>query len=442
MGGIFKAYDIRGIYPTELNEETAAKIGKAIGTLRNGSIAVGCDVRKSSPAIKAALMKGLLYAGVHLTDVGQITTPMMIFATAKYGFNSGLIVTASHNPPDYNGIKLFNVGGAPISYEAGIKEIEDTVNTQRFYSGEGRAETKEIYQDYKKFLLSSLKISGKIKMKIVVDCFNGADSKAAPDVLRALGVDVIELRCNFDGDFPATGPDPSQEGNLDLLRKRVVEENADLGFAYDGDGDRLAVVDKNGDSVDTKIIFSLLTESIERGSKVVYDILTSDTVVNTIKKNENIPIVCRVGHTYITEKILQEKAALGGELSGHFYFKETFGGDDALFASLKVLEALITKQISLDSYTLNYPPSFSGNARVLVNPEKKTEFVNGLKQSLSSSYKVDTLDGVKIFLEGGWAVFRASNTEPKISIAYESPTHEGFQRIKAFVEDIISTIPK
>ncbi len=195
MAGIFKAYDIRGVYPAELNEQAITNIGKAIGTVRNGNVVIGSDVRKSSPQLKEALIKGLLYAGVQLTDVGNVTTPMMIFATAKYGFTGGLMVTASHNPPEYNGIKIFGIGGAPVSYEAGIKEIELTVKTQWFYSGPGKIKTQDIYSDYKNFLLSNIKIK-EAKMKIVVDCFNGADSKIAPEVLRALGAEVVELRCN------------------------------------------------------------------------------------------------------------------------------------------------------------------------------------------------------------------------------------------------------
>ncbi len=439
MAGIFKAYDIRGVYPTELNEEMMEKIGAAFGTLKGKNIIIGSDVRKSGPFLKEAFIKGLLSTGVKLADARNISTPMMIFATAHYGFDAGATITASHNPPQYNGVKFFDRGGIPISYEAGIKDIEELVVSGDFTNGEGSIFEKDIYHDYKAFLLSNLKITS-APWKIVVDCFNGADSKIAPQVLKALGADVIELRCGFNGDFPEAGPDPSHPGNLDMLRKKVLEEKADIGFAYDGDGDRLAVVDPKGNIIDTKIVFSLLAEGVPKGSKIVYDILTSDMVADSINKNQSIPIVCRVGHTYITEKILKEKAVLGGELSGHFYFKETFGGDDALFASLKVLEYLVSKEISISEYAAARPLYFSGAKRVMIKESEKLPFIENLKKELSKSYKIDTLDGVKVLFDNGWAVFRSSNTEPKISIAYESQSEEEFEKIKKFVEEIVSRI--
>lgn len=440
MAGIFKAYDIRGIYPTELNEGIIEKIGKAAASLRGKNIAVGSDLRKSSPSLKASMIKGLLSAGAEVTDAGTITTPMMIFATANYGFDLGLVVTASHNPPQYNGVKIFGKGGSPLSYEEGISEIETLISKNNFPNGKGQLKTSDIYQDYKTFLLKNLNIK-KTGLKIVVDCFNGSDSLIAPDIFSSLGATVVKLRCNFNGDFPEVGPDPSHKGNLDLLSQKVLEEKADIGLAFDGDGDRLAVVDSKGNPIETKITFSFLAENIPEGSKIVHDVLTSNTVVDSIRKNKNIPIACRVGHTYITQKIMQERAALGGELSGHFYFKETFGGDDALFAGLKVLEA-INNGASIEEYASRYPACFNENKRVVIKESEKLQFVEKLKGDFSKSNKIDTLDGVKIFFDNGWAVFRPSNTEPKISIAYESSDKGEFEKIKNLVEEIISKIPQ
>jgi len=442
MAGIFKAYDVRGVYPGEINEENAKKIGEAFARLKQGNIVIASDVRKSSPALKKSIMKGLYLSGARITDIGSVTTPMLIFATANYGFDAGLIITASHNPPQYNGVKFFDQGGVPISYEAGIKDIEHLVdNGSMMQMSLGKVEAEDIYNDYKNFLLSKLKIKN-VPMKIVVDCFNGADSKVAPDILRALGATVIELRCGFNGDFPESGPDPSHAGNLDMLKHRVVQEKADIGFAYDGDGDRLAVVDSDGNSIEIRAIFSLLAENLPQGSKVVYDVLTSNMVSDSVKRNNNIPLVCRTGHTYITRKLLDEGAALGGELSGHFFFKETFGGDDALFASLKVLECMITKGIKLQDYVSKLPKYYSGDLRVLIKAEEKWNFVDKLKEEFSKSYKIDTLDGVKVIFDKGWAVFRASNTEPKISIAYESSDAQEFEKIKKIVEYVVAKIPK
>ena len=443
MAGIFKAYDIRGIYPIELNEEIIEKIGKASANLRGKDIVIGSDVRKSSPSLKASLVKGLLSAGAKVTDVGSITTPMMIFATANYGFDLGMIITASHNPPQYNGIKFFERGGIGMTYESGVCQIEKIVNEadRKEEPIKGELKSRDIYEDYRKFLLKNLRIK-KAPMKIVVDCFNGADSLIAPLVLSDLGAEVVKIRCSFNGDFPESGPDPSQDGNLELLKQAVLKEKADLGFAYDGDGDRLAVVGSNGNPIETKIVFSFLIEGAPRGSKVIYEVLTSNTVVDTIKKNGGFPIVCRVGHTYIGEKLLKEKAALAGEISGHFFFKEIFGGDDALYASLKVLETMIEKKINLDKYASGYPKSFFETRRVLIKESEKLNFIENLKSDFSKSANIDTLDGVKIFFETGWAVFRPANTEPKISIAYESSNKEEFEKIVGMVEKIISKIPQ
>ncbi len=435
MTGIFKAYDIRGIYPAELNEQVAEQIGKAFGTLKQGTVVVGCDVRESSPALKQVLVKGLISAGSDVIDIGRVTTPMAVFATAIYG-NAGVIVTASHNPPQYNGLKFFDRGGVPISYEAGLADVEKLVHQKSFALGNGTVEEKNIEQEYKNFLLSKLTHNAK-KARVIIDCFNGSGSKVAPEVLRAAGYEVVEIRCAFNGNYPSIGPDPSNEENLALLKQKVVEHKADIGFAYDGDGDRLAVVDSDGNVVASKVIFALLVEAIPTGSKVVYDILTSDMVVDVIRRNSSIPVVCRTGHTYITRKLLEEGAALAGEMSGHFYFKETFGADDALFASLKVLECLITKGIKLQNYAARLPKHFSDDKRIVIKPEEKWNFVDKLKDEFSKSYKIDTLDGVKVFFDKGWAVFRPSNTEPKISIAYESSDAQEFEKIKKIVEGVV-----
>lgn len=441
MAGIYKAYDIRGIYPAELNEEIIQKIGKAFGTIKGKNIVVGSDVRKSSSSLKQALINGLLSVGVNVTDIENVSTPMVIFATANNGFDGSIMITASHNPPQYNGLKLFDEKGTPISYEDGIDEIESLAKQENFPSNKGELKTKDIYQDYSNFLLKNLNID-KINLKIVIDCFNGADSKIVPQVFRRLGANVIEIRCDFNGDFPEIGPNPGHKGNLELLRQKVLDEKADIGFAYDGDGDRLAVIGPDGRIIDNKITFSLLVKNIPERSKVVYDILTSDMVVQSIKKMNKIPIVCRVGHTYITKKLLEEKAPLAGELSGHYYFKETFGGDDALFASLKLLECLILKEIDLQKYIASQPVYFSDEERVLIKKEEKWNFINNLKEEFLQSHKINTLDGVKVVFDKGWIVFRPSNTEPKISVTYESSDEQEFKKIEKLAKDIIERIPK
>jgi phosphomannomutase len=443
MAGIFKAYDIRGTYPAEVNKELAEKVGKAFGTLHKGTIVVAMDVRKSSPELKENLIKGLLSAGTNLIDVGAMSTPMCMWAVSHLKADAGIIVTASHNPPQYNGFKLYRKKGVPISYEDGIRNVEELVKSGKFASGNGKKDSISIDHTYLDFLAANFRSRG--SLKVVLDCINGGDSMAAPAIFQKLGMDVVQMRCGFDGDFPAEGPDPSNASVVEQLRKKVVEEKADLGFAYDGDGDRLTVVDELGNIVEPKAVFSMIIEHVAKenpGVKVVFDALASQMVIDSITKSGGVPLVCRVGHTYITNKMLDDGAALAGEISGHYYFKETNGADDALFASMKVLEYVLDKQRKVSELAGQFKGYISGEMRVNIRPEEKFAFIEKLKDELGKEWKIDTLDGVKVFFGEGWALFRPSNTEPKISIAYEAKDRRSFEGIEAFVKWIVSRIPK
>jgi phosphomannomutase/phosphoglucomutase len=443
MSGIFRAYDIRGTYPAEVNKELAEKVGKAFGTLHKGTIVIAMDVRKSSPELKEALVKGLLSTGAKLIDVGAMSTPMCMWAVTQLKADAGIIVTASHNPPQYNGFKLYGKGGVPISYEDGIKDVEMLVSSGKFASGNGKLESTSIDHAYLDFL--SVNFHARGTLKVVLDCINGGSSRAAPAMFQKLGMEVVPIRCGFDGDFPAEGPDPSRASVVEQLRKKVAEEKADLGFAYDGDGDRLTVVDETGTIIEPKAVFSMLIDHVAKekpGAKVVYDALASQMVVDSIIKAGGVPLVCRVGHTYITNKMLDDGAALAGEISGHYYFKETNGADDALFASMKVLEYVLDKQKKVSELAGQFKGYVSGEMRVEIKPEEKFAFIEKLKDELCKEWKIDTLDGVKVFFGEGWALFRPSNTEPKISIAYEAKDRRSFEGVEAFVKWIVSRIPK
>jgi phosphomannomutase/phosphoglucomutase len=443
MAGIFRAYDIRGTYPAEVNKELAEKVGKAFGTLHKGTIVIAMDVRKSSPELKEALVKGLLSTGAKLIDVGAMSTPMCMWAVTQLKADAGIIVTASHNPPQYNGFKLYGKRGVPISYEDGIKDVEMLVSSGKFVSGNGKLESTSIDHAYLDFLVTNFHSRG--SLKVVLDCINGGSSRAAPAMFQKLGMEVVPIRCGFDGDFPAEGPDPSRASVVEQLRKKVAEEKADLGFAYDGDGDRLTVVDETGNIIEPKAVFSMLIDHVAKekpGAKVVYDALASQMVVDSIIKAGGVPLVCRVGHTYITNKMLDDGAALAGEISGHYYFKETNGADDALFASMKVLEYVLDKQKKVSELAGQFKGYISGEMRVEIKPDEKFAFIEKLKDELSKEWKIDTLDGVKVFFGEGWALFRSSNTEPKISIAYEAKDRRSFEGIEAFVKWIVSRIPK
>jgi len=444
---IFRAYDIRGIYPTEINEEFAFKIGKAFGTFNPGKIIVGSESRLSGPSLKEELIKGLISTGATVIDIGTVTSPIVMFATKHLGCSGGVNVSASHNPKEYNGFKFYYKYGIPIDFETGLIQIQKIFEKEKFTEGKGKLIKKDVIKDYSNFLLS--KIRKPLKVKIVYDAGNGSTGKIYPKILKKAGVEVHELYCEPDGTFPNHEPNPSNNESLKDLQKKVLEINADIGFASDGDGDRLAVVDENGKVIPTGIIFSILIESAlekEPESKVVYTVLDSKAVDDVIRRHGGKPIVCRVGHTYITQRMLEENASIAGEISGHYYFKETSGADDALFAILRLIEHLIKSKKRISDYVKEYPKYYSQVSEGLRFPIKESEkfsFIEKLKQEFKKKgYKINTLDGVKVIFNDSWALFRPSNTEPIISMSYEATTKQGFERIKKFVNDIIDKIPK
>ena len=444
---VFRAYDIRGIYPKEINEEFAFNIGKAFGTFNPGKIIVGSELRLSGPSLKEELIKGLISTGATVIDIGMVTSPIVMFATKHLDCDGGINVSASHNPKEYNGFKFYYKDGIPIDFESGLIKIQKIFKEEKFIEGEGKLIKKDVIENYSNFLLN--RIRKPLKLKVVYDAGNGSTGRIYPKILRKAGIDVHELFCEPDGTFPNHEPNPSKNESLKDLQKKVLEINADLGFASDGDGDRLVVVDKNGKVVNTGIIFSILIESAlekEPKSKVVYTILDSEAIDDIIRRHGGKPVVCRVGHTYITQRMLKENATVAGEISGHYYFKETNGADDALFAILKLIEHLTKSGKKISDYVKEFPKYYSQVSEGLRAPVKESEkfpFIERLKQEFKKKrYKINTLDGVKVIFDDGWALFRPSNTEPIISMSYEATTKRGFERIKKFVNDIIDKIPK
>ena len=448
---IFRAYDIRGTYPKDLNEEVAFKVGAAFAQINLGKIAVGCDARLSSPSLKEKLIDGLTLGGVNAVDIGMVTTPMLIFSVSFYKLDGGIMITGSHNPKEYNGIKFFTKNSMPISYESGLNKIESMVKIGRFHkvARHGEVESKDVSEDYKNYLLSKIKFKSQPKMKIVVDAGNGSSGKIHSDILRKVGIEVVEMNCEPDGNFPNHLPDPLEPENVVDLQKRVVEENADMGLAYDGDGDRVVVIDEKGKTTSINDIFVLLikhTLQNFKNSKIIYNVSNSLAVKDTIEKYGGIPIEYKVGHTYVQQTMKNENAQFGGELSGHYFFKETFTGDDAIFASLKLLEFLINNSTSLEKEFAEIPRYYSMVSEDIVVPVKDSEkfiFIENLKNELKNKgYRINDVDGVKVLFDDGWALFRASNTTPLIRYGFESKTQDGFEKIKDFVEGVLEKIPK
>jgi phosphomannomutase/phosphoglucomutase len=441
---IFKAYDIRGVYPTEIDEWVAFRIGAAFGTLNPGTIAVGCDTRLSGPQLKAQFIAGLCSTGSDAVDLGIVTTPVLVFAVQYLGCNGGVNVTASHNPKEYNGFKLFDSAALPISYESGIERLQRIIERGNVRKGHGVASGVAITEPYITFISSQVKLSA--PLYVVIDGSNGAASLYAPEACRRAGLRVHELNCTPDGTFPGHEPDPSKSANVLDAERSVRERDADLGFVFDGDGDRVAVIDETGTAIESRRIFSLLARHVleaNPGAKIVHDALMSRMATETIERYGGQAVPCRVGHTYIAQKMRDESAALAGELSGHFYFKETFFADDAIRASLTVAEIVAAAGRGIAELVREFPDYHTENVRVAVKESEKFAFVTSLQEELArEGYALDTLDGVKVLFETGWALFRASNTEPKISIAYESKDADEFNRIRDFVHSVIERVPQ
>lgn len=444
---IFKAYDIRGLYPDELNEEIIYKIAKAFAKFTNAKkIVVGGDNRLSTPSLKDNFIKGLLDSGVDVTDIGTVPTSMVYFACYKLGFEGGAMITASHNPKEFNGIKLCDSEGLAIGLEDGLEEIKRIMEILDFKNGKGNLSKMNIDDDYAKFV--SGVISNNFKgIKIVVDGSNGSAGVIYSKIIRMLGAEVVELFCEPDGNFPNHQiPDPLIEENLQEIKARVNQVNAAIGLALDGDGDRLVIIDENGEKTHANRITALLAEKCllkNKNAKIIYDVLSSQMVEEVIEQNGGIPVMWKVGHSFIPRKCKEIDAPFAGEASSHYYFKEANYTDDTLIAAIKILDIIATEKKKLSELTSKYPLYYQVvEKRIPIASEMKFKFVENLRGDFRrKGYDISTLDGVKIKFENGWAVFRASNTESKIVISYESPNLKEFQKIESMVNDIIKTIP-
>ena len=437
---IFRAYDIRGIYKEQITEKLAYKLGRAFATFNKGKTVVGRDARIGGEELKDALIKGLLDSGAEVIDIGVVPTPIIIFSIGYYGYDGGICITASHNPKEYQGFLLYNKRGIGIGLYNGLEEIKKQVILENFDEGKGTLEEKNVFKDYENFVLDRINLK-KINKKIVVDCGNGV-ACIALEILEKLGVKVHKIFCNLDGNFPNRDPEPKPE-NLKELQKKVVELKADCGFAYDGDCDRVVGVDEKGKILNPNEFFGVLIKSYlkkEKG-KVVHDALASSAIDEITSYYKGLPIGCRVGHVFIQKELLKENALLGGEISGHYFFREIYGADDVIFATLKVLEHLEIKNTKLSEAYKDIPNYYFNSLRVKANDKIKFEFIEELKKRfVKAGYKTDLLDGVKVFLKEGWALFRASNTEPKISIAFEAKTKEDFKKLEEFVDKIVKEL--
>jgi len=438
--GIFRAYDIRGIYGRGLTEEVAEKIGRAFAAYVDGegkTVLVGKDVRLSSEPLSGSLVGGMLSGGFNVEDIGTVTTPLLYFSSVHYGKEGGVMVTASHNPPEWNGFKIWTETGF-ISMGMGMEALKDLVLKGRFKEAVrgSLAANPNAIPDYEKYVAEQIEV--KQKLRVVADPGNGSCSVLIPSIFEKTGIDVVAINAVPDGTFPVHPPEPNEETLTDL-RRLVLDEKADFGVGFDGDGDRALFVDDRGRLVSSTSILVILAEHYlrkQRGAPVVYEVSCSMSVEETIKAYGGKPVLSRVGHTYIVDKMLREKAAFGGETSGHFYFMDVYGFDDALYASLKIAEVLSKRGEKLSEIVDSLPKYPRIPIRNYECPdERKFQVVEELAREFAEmGYETITIDGVKIVEDEGWFLVRPSNTQPLIRLTVEAKNDEALHKLSVLAD--------
>ncbi len=446
---LFRNYDIRGTYPDPLTEEVAFLIGRAYGTLcrRNqiDRVVVGRDNRLSSPSLTTALKDGLMASGVSVWDIGEVATPILYFACRHWSVDGGVMVTASHNPPAYNGFKLVWKKGT--LYGPQISRLHEMIVKGDLDCGKGTCEDRDAWTEYRQWIVNSVRL-GPHPVRVALDCGNGTASRFAPDLLKAIGCSVDELYCESDPSFPHHLPDPVKEENLKDLQIRVRETGADAGLGVDGDGDRLGAVDEKGQILwgdQLMILFSREVLSRHPGAKIIVDVKSSQAVIEEIRRWGGQPIIYRTGHSFIKAKLHEESALLAGEMSGHIFFAdEYFGFDDALYSACRLVRILSHLSEPL-SVILASAPKYLSTPEVRLHCDDETKFglvdriVGRLK---TSGYQVLDIDGARVMDESGWALVRASNTEPALIVRAEGRDLESLQRMKDLITDQLSQFPE
>ena len=446
---IFRAYDIRGIVDKEFDEEGARLIGKAYGTylIRTSKkkntpfrICIGRDGRTHGERLTNACIQGILSTGIDVVDMGMIPSPLVYFAICAETFDGGVVVTASHNPKEFNGFKLQRDHAHAICGEE-LQEIRQLIEQNDFETGEGSLSSDDIQQRYEQKICSMFQAPH--KGTIVIDAGNGITGPSAPSLFRKLGYKVIELFCEVDGDFPNHPADPEEKENLQDLQKAVKEHQADFGLAFDGDGDRLGVVDRTGWIVPIDfLILTLAQDALSRnpGATIIHDLKASLILPDEIRNKGGIPQMAKVGHSFIEEKMRETGAIFGGEVSGHLFFAEdSFGFDDALLAGARFLDTVLQKNMDIQKEYEALPKTYKTSDYKFACPdEKKFDLIEQLADKFKETYPISRLDGVRIdYGEGDWAVIRASNTSPKINFQAEARTPEKRSEIEKEVFAIL-----
>lgn len=440
---IFRQYDIRGIVNEDLTPETVNLLGKGIGTLfrrhKKSHVAVGRDCRLSSPLFFDYLSEGLRSTGCEVISLGTIPTPLLYFSIFRKNLSAGVMITGSHNPPEFNGFKIMK--GRETLYGEDITSIYRIIKNKDFIKDKpGRISSLDITQEYKDFVVDN--ISMKNKIKVVIDPGNGTGGPMAVPIFKRLGCEVVELNCEMDGNFPNHHPDPTLPEALEDLIKKVKETKADLGISYDGDSDRIGVIDEKGNIIWGDKLMILLCRDIlpsNPGAAVISEVKASKLLYEEIENLGGRPIMWKTGHSLIKKKINEENAILAGEMSGHIFFADRFFGyDDAIYSSARVAEIVSKSDQNLSEMLSDLPQTYSTpEIRIYSSDKVKFKIVEEVKKELSKKYKIIDIDGVRAMFPKGWGLVRASNTQGALVLRFEADTKEDLQAIQKEVEKTV-----
>ena len=442
---IFREYDIRGIVEKDFPPPAVTSLGRAIGTYLKGRgktrIALGRDVRLSSRKLRNSLVKGLVQTGLHVVDIGVCPTPLLYFSIHHLQTQGGVMITGSHNPPEFNGFKICK--GPDTLYGKEIQNIREIIEKGSYFEGSGIEEETNVLAAYLDTLRSGIRIQR--PLKVVLDAGNGTAGLVAPDLLQSLGCDTVCLFCDPDGRFPHHHPDPTIPENLEDLRRTVLEERADLGISFDGDADRIGVIDERGEILWADRLLALYARAVLKkhpGACVVSEVKSSKVLYEDIRMHGGRPVMGKAGHSLMKKRMKEEKAILGGELSGHIFFADRyFGYDDAIYAACRLLEILGDRDVPLSELIADLPLTFSTpEIRVPCPDEIKFSIVQSACAYFKKEHEVVDVDGARVIFSDGWGLVRASNTQPVLVYRFEADTEDRLEEIRSLVVDKITEI--
>src|SRR5438034_3140583 len=445
---VFRAYDVRGLVGPDINPDVFRQVGRAYATLicRNGGrrIAVGQDNRLSSKDLKAGFVDGVRAGAIDVVDVGLVTTPILYFATAHWKLDGGANITGSHNPIEYNGVKMVHPGAAPLSEEE-IQTLRTMAERGDYETGAGGLPERSPRDDY--FETIARMVHPARRLRVVVDAGNGVAGLYAPALLRRIGCDVVELHCESDGRFPNHLPDPEDEHNVEDLKAKVVEIAADLGIAYDGDADRVGVIDELGHRHEADLILILLARDLlsrHPGAKIVFDVKSSQALVDDIRKHGGVPVMWKTGHSHLKRKMREDHILLRGEVSGHMFFAENYYGvDDGILAACKVAE-IAARHTGPGSKMFDSVPHLHATPELKAPcPDgEKFKVIEELARDLKARFETIDIDGARVlFPGGGWGLVRASNTNPYLTLRFEATTERKIEDMKRVIYDALRRYP-